>query len=214
MKRLQIILLFLVTLLCATPANAQVTSGKTSEPTTGSINGHEWVDLGLSVKWATCNMGANSPWDYGDYYAWGETNTKSDFTADNSVTYAKNMATIDSIAGNPTYDAARASWGGTWRLPTREEIDELVKCKRKWTTKGGHKGYKITGPNGNSIFLPAAGWRGGTSLYEAGVHGYYWSAMPDENDTSIAYALYFFRGYFCGHWNYRHYGLSVRPVCD
>ncbi len=117
---------------------------------TGKINGHEYADLGLSVKWATCNVGASSPSDYGNYYAWGETTPKGTYTEENSKTYGKNMG---SIAGNSQYDAARANWGGSWRLPTASEIDELKsKCKYVWTTKGGVNGYKVTGPNGNSIF--------------------------------------------------------------
>ncbi len=149
------------------------------------INGHECVDLGLSIKWAACNIGASTPSDYGDYYAWGETSTKSLYTEDNSITFGKNMG---SIAGDSRYDAARAKWGGSWRLPTASEIYELVsKCKREWTTMGGHKGYKVTGPNGKSIFLPAAGWRGGTSLYNAGESGDYWSATPYEDYSNIAY---------------------------
>ncbi|MCD8303544.1 MAG: hypothetical protein LUC86_01770, partial [Prevotellaceae bacterium] len=131
--------------------------------TSGYINGHEYVDLGLSVKWATCNVGGSYPSVYGDYYAWGETSTKSSYDEDNCKTYNVSMG---SIAGNSSYDAARANWGGTWRLPTADEIDELIdKCDWEWTTRGGHAGYKVTGPNGNSIFLPAAGWRYGTSLY-------------------------------------------------
>uniref|UniRef100_UPI0025B2398C PEGA domain-containing protein n=2 Tax=uncultured Muribaculum sp. TaxID=1918613 RepID=UPI0025B2398C len=88
--------------------------------TTGNtINGHEYVDLGLSVKWAACNVGASSPEDYGNYYAWGETATKAEYTESNSKTYGKTMG---DISGNPQYDAARANWGGTWRLPTKAEF--------------------------------------------------------------------------------------------
>ncbi len=186
-------------------------TAQVSQPT-GYINSHGYVDLGLSVKWATCNVGASSPSDYGNYYAWGETRTKSDYSESNSVTYGKSMG---SIAGNSTYDAARANWGGTWRLPTRSEIDELIsKCKREWTTQGGHNGYKVTGPNGNSIFLPAAGWRYGTSLNGAGEDGDYWSATPYEDSAYSAYYLHFYGGLFRRNWYGRHYGRSVRPVSE
>ncbi len=183
-----------------------------SKPTRGYIDGHEYVDLGLSVKWATCNVGASSPSDYGNYYAWGETSTKSSYDEENSRTYDKSMG---DIAGNPSYDAARANWGGSWRMPTKDEIGELIsKCSRKWTTLNGHYGYKITGPNGNSIFLPAAGRRLGTSLYATGEGGGSWGSTPHESDTDRAYYLYFGVGLFGRYWRDRGYGQSVRPVSE
>ncbi|MCD7721667.1 MAG: zinc-ribbon domain-containing protein [Prevotellaceae bacterium] len=184
---------------------------KVSSPT-WTINGHGYVDLGLSVKWATCNVGASSPEGYGSYYAWGETSTKSSYDEDNSRTWEVSMG---SIAGNPSYDAARANWVGTWRLPTADEIDELTdKCKWTWTTVGGHNGYKVTGPNGNSIFLPAAGFRCGASLLDAGEYGFYWSATPIESYTRHAYELYFGSGYFYRYGASRDYGQSVRAVSE
>ncbi len=190
--------------------NVQTTDSVNMQ-TTDSINGHEYVDLGLSVKWATCNVGASSPSDYGDYYAWGETSTKSEYTKENSKTYGKSMG---SIAGNSQYDAARANWGSTWRMPTLDEIGELDKCTWTWTTQGGHNGYKVKGPNGNSIFLPAAGWRGGTSLGNAGENGIYWSATPVEDYTLYAYDLLFYSGDSFRAQDYRYYGRSVRPVSE
>ncbi len=193
-------------------STATMTTTPAPMPTTGTINGHEYVDLGLSVKWATCNVGASSPSDYGDYYAWGETSTKQEYTEANCKTYCKNM---DDIAGNPQYDVASANWGDTWRLPTAEEIDELVaKCTSTWTKQGGHKGYKLTGPNGNSIFVPAAGWRRGKSIYYAGKSGYYWGATPDETDTNNARVLSFYGGDFYRHLRGRYDGRSVRPVSE
>lgn len=178
----------------------------------GTHNGYEWVDLGLSVKWATKNVGASSPSDYGDYYAWGETSTKSSYTKKNSLTYKKK---IPDISGNPQYDVARARWGGSWRLPTKAELEELKnKCTWTWTTQGGHKGYKVTGKNGKSIFLPAAGWRDETSSYYVGEYGHYWISTPDGSNTDYAYNLYF---YFSNHivGCYRRYdGRSVRPVVE
>ncbi len=188
--------------------NHPTTSLATS--TKGKINGHDYVDLGLSVKWVTCNVGASSPSDYGNYYAWGETKTKSEYTSDNSVTYGKTMG---SIAGNPQYDAATANWGGTWRMPTIEEIDELVnKCTWKRVEMDGHEGYKVTGPNGNSIFLPAAGWRYGSSLFNVGEYGRYWGATPYEDNAYFAYGLRFGKGDFGRGWDDRSNGRSVRPV--
>ena len=178
----------------------------------GRLNGHEWVDLGLSVLWATSNVGASSPSDYGDYYAWGETKTKSSYTEENSKTYNVDMP---DISGEPKYDAATANWGEGWRMPTTEELDELVdKCDWQWTTQGGHNGYKVTGPNGNSIFLPAAGGRYGSSLYLARDYGRYWSSAPNGSNTQNAYDLFINRGYHGVDWSSRDGGKSVRPVSD
>ena len=192
---------------------------KEAARTRGTINGHDYVDLGLSVKWATCNVGASSPGDYGNHYAWGETSTKSSYDTDNSATYGKQMG---SIAGNPTYDVARKKWGSPWRLPTKAEFDELVdNCTWTWTTQNGHNGYKVTSKkNGNSIFLPAAGFRGGTSSNGRGtssnfqgITGDYWSATPHESDTNFACYLDFSEGNGNGtYWVNRYYGRSVRPV--
>ena len=187
-------------------------AAEVARSTTGTINGHQWVDLGLSVKWATCNVGASSPSDYGNYYAWGETRMKSEYTEDNSSTYGIN---IGDISGGSRYDAARANWGGTWRLPTKVEMQELIdKCTWTWTSQGGHNGYRVTGPNGSSIFLPAAGFRYGSSLNLAGDYGGFWSSTPYESDARNAYSLYFnSSGHDLG-WYNRYYGRSVRPVSD
>ena len=185
---------------------------KPSKPTTGSHNGYEWVDLGLSVKWATCNVGANSPSDYGDYYGWGETSTKSSYTEENNNTYGKSM---NDIRGNSSYDVARAKWGGSWRLPTEAEFQELLdKCTWTWTTQGGHNGYKVTGNNGKSIFLPAADYRFETSPNNVGEDGYYWSSTPHESNTYFAYYLNFYSSGHIVHWGNRCYGLYVRPVVE
>ena len=182
--------------------------------TTGTHVGHEWVDLGLSVRWATCNVGANTPEEYGNYYAWGETSTKSRYETDNCKTCERSM---NDIRGNSSYDAACANWGGSWRLPTKAECDELVNnCNCQWTTQNGVAGVRLTSKrNGNSIFFPAAGWRIGTSTYRAGEYGTYWSSMPSESDTQSAYILYFFSGGSAGtDWNERYRGHQVRPVLE
>ena len=142
----------------------------------GSINGYDYVDLGLSVKWATCNVGADSPEEYGDYYAWGETETKSSYYEGNSETYDEN---IDDITGTDR-DVAHVKWGGSWRMPTADEFEELMdNCDYKWTTLNGVWGGRFTSnKNGNSIFLPATGFYEGKSLEESGVYGYYWSSTP------------------------------------
>ncbi len=191
---------------------AQQQAAPVAVATTGNaINGHVYVDLGLSVKWAACNVGASSPEDYGNYYAWGETETKTEYTVANSKTFGKTMG---DISGNPQYDAARASRGGTWRMPTKAEFDELRdKCKWEWTTQGGKKGSRVTGPSGNSIFLPAAGWRSGSALYGADTGGNYWSSAPDSS-TDDAYRLHFNSGRRGTYWFYRYNGFPVRPVSE
>ena len=170
-------------------------------PSTGIANGHDWVDLGLpsGLKWATCNVGANSPEEYGDYFAWGETSTKETYDDDNCPTNGLGISEleaqgyIDSEGNlNPQYDAATANWGGSWRMPTSAEIQELIdNCTWTWTTYNGVNGYNVEGPNGNSIFLPAAGGRGGSSLFSAGSDGSYLSSTPRENLDDFAYRLSF-----------------------
>ena len=177
----------------------------------GQHNGHEYVDLGLSVKWATCNVGATSPEDYGHYFAWGETSPKEKYTEENSLTYGKQMS---DISGNAQYDAVTANWGGDWRMPTKEEMKELCNCAWERTTQNGVNVYRVTGPNGNSIFLPAAGGRGGTSLYNDGNVGFYWSSTPYDYDDDYAYNLDFSDGneYVIG--SYRSVGYTVRPITE
>ena len=174
---------------------------------------HEYVDLGLSVKWATCNVGATSPEDYGQYFAWGETSPKDEYTEDNCSTYNKEMS---DIAGDAQYDAATAIWGGDWRMPTNAELQELFdNCTWTWTTQNGVNGYKVTSKvNSNYIFLPAAGYRDGSSLEIAGGVGKYWSSTPYENLPNRANILSFNRFDPEMSFNNRYYGHSVRPVID
>ena len=192
----------------------------------GTDNGHEWVDLGLSVCWATMNVGASSPSDYGDYYAWGETTTKSDYSWS---TYKYRKGDYDKLtkycteSGYGTVDnrkeldsdddVAHVKWGGNWRMPTYEELKELKeKCDWKWTTQDDHAGYKVTGPNGNSIFLPAAGYRDDSSRYSAGSGGGYWSRTLYSDYPYDAWYLSFYSSGIGTNGNYRYIGQSVRPV--
>lgn len=180
----------------------------------GQHNGHEYVDLGLpsGVKWATCNVGATSPEDYGHYFAWGETSPKEKYTEENSLTFGIQMS---DISGNAEYDAATANWGGDWRMPTHYELRELRdECIWTWTMQNGVEGCNVKGPSGNSIFLPAAGYRIMSSLDYAGSDGYYRSSTPHDYFDGNAYVLHFDSDYqymddsgsFCG--------LSVRPVVE
>ena len=202
-------------------------SGKTSG-LVGEHVGHEYVDLGLSVKWATCNVGASSPEEYGGYYAWGETEEKDNYDwstykwckgSDDTITkYCTDSSygTVDNkTVLDPEDDVAHVKWGGTWRMPTEAEQDELrKKCTWTWTTQNGVKGYKVTSPNGNSIFLPAAGYRGGTEVSYRGSSGYYWSSSLYSSRSYNAYDLRFSSGFHYWRYDYRYLGHSVRPVCD
>lgn len=193
-----------------TPAPEPIqTSSTASSPI--NIGGHYAVDLGLSVKWATCNVGATNPEDYGNYYAWGETTTKTSYTEDNSKTWDKDMG---DIGGHSRYDAAKANWGSGWRMPTESEFDELRdNCTWTWTKLNGVKGYEVKSKkNGNSIFLPAAGdFLGGTPR-SRGSDGSYWSST--HRGTGSAYCLEFVSDVYGTYWGYRYYGHSVRPVAE
>ena len=183
------------------------------EPTTGYHNDYEWVDLGLpsGLKWATCNVGASNPGDYGNYYAWGETTTKSSYTEGNCSTYNQ---TIGDIAGT-SLDAARQNWGGRWRMPRLSDFQELLdNCTWKWTTQNNHNGFRVTGPNGNSIFLPAAGYRRMSSSNDVGSIGGYWSSTPGESNAQNALGLRFDSGDHSRLSSMCYRGRSVRPVLD
>ena len=181
---------------------------------TTSISGHEYVDLGLSVKWATCNVGAEKPEEYGNYYAWGETKTKGNYSESNSTTYNDDSYNYD-IGGNVSSDAARANWGGSWRLPTQDEWQELIDgCEWEWTTLNGKSGYRVTSrKNGKSIFLRAAGCRTDGNLRRAGTLGLYWSSTP-SSATSFAFSLRFDSNVHIVDDLRRRDGMSVRPVSE
>ena len=185
-----------------------------------NVSLYEAVELGLSVKWASCNVGAESPEEYGDYFAWGETTTKSSYTESNSVTYGLSISDLESRGiigsdGNLTaaYDAATANWGDNWRMPTLDEIKELIdRCTWEWTSVNGVKGHLVVGPNGNRIFLPVAGHRKSTLLFNAGSNGYYCSATADSN-SDYAYLFDFSWTYIYGR-TLRYVGFTVRPVSE
>lgn len=179
----------------------------------GSIDGYDYTDLGLSVMWATCNLGASSESAYGNYYAWGEIKTKSSYSSSNSTTYG---VEIGDITGNAEYDAATALWGDAWRLPTEDEVNELVdECSWTWASLDAINGYFVTGSTGNSIFLPAGGWREDDELYYDGEVGRYWSSTPYANDSvSAAFNIGFGSGNYYVGYSERYYGRSIRPVSD
>ncbi len=203
---------------------------KDCKPTnpTGYENNHGYVDLGLSVKWATCNVGATSPEAYGNYYAWGETKTKSDYSWD-TYKYGSAYTALTKYCSNRSYrtvdnlttleasdDAAAANWGGAWRMPTDAEWTELrEKCTWTWTSNyngTGVAGYEVKASNGNSIFLPAAGYRGSDGLNYAGSGGDYWSSSLDTDYPDSAWDVGFLSDYVYGYNFDRYCGHSVRPV--
>ena len=202
----------------------------------------EYVDLGLpsGLKWAKCNLGASKPSDYGDYYAWGETAPKaeyslatykwlqagqSDWKYITKYTFADGLTEgiwYDSsgafIGDNKTTlvaadDAATANLGSPWRMPTIDEIQELLdNCTWFWTTQDSVNGYQVDGPNGNAIFLPAAGYRDGSSLRTAGIGGDYWSSSLSTAYSSNALYISFNSGNHYRAGVIRPIGYSVRPV--
>ena len=196
----------------------------------GEEKGHIYVDLGLpsGLKWATCNIGATTPEGYGDYFAWGETNPKDNYkwstykyckgSSDTMTKYCtqSSYGTVDNKTTlELSDDAARANWGGTWRMPTKVEQDELRNnCTWTWTTQNGVNGHKVTSKtNGNSIFLPAAGYRYGTSVDYVGSYGTYWSSSLYESSPIYACYLRFNLGGVAGGYYYRNHGHTVRAVC-
>ena len=190
---------------------------------------HEYVDLGLpsGTLWATCNVGANSPEQYGDYFAWGETAPKEVYTWE---TYKWCNGTWDSLTKynfqnyygtvdnkkelEPADDAAQANWGLSWQMPTKAQQDELHEhCNWQWTTMNGVNGYLGTGPSGKTLFLPAAGYKDGTRIVSEGEFGYYWSHSLFYGMSLYAYNQLFFSG-SSPSWNKqeRSFGISIRPV--
>ena len=174
------------------------------------------VNLGLSVKWAGWNVGASSPNGYGGYYAWGEIEEKKYFTWGNYMYYdSQTGGCIDigtDISGTE-YDVVAQTWGDNWRIPTHDEFGELkLKCSWTWLQYKGVNGYKVTGLNGNSIFLPAGGYQSMFSNY-INENCVYWSSSLNTSDSRRAYNLFssLEKTSLSYHYN-RSYGLLIRPV--
>ena len=201
----------------------------------GLLNGHAYVDLGLpsGILWATCNLGADTPEDFGDYYAWGEPAPKELYDWKSykygrfiHERYELNKYCTDSVFGLNGFvddltllelddDLARACWGGGWRMPTIEEWDEMFQnTSSVWTTQNGVNGWLFTASNGNSLFLPAAGyyWNGDLNAADLGV---YWSVTLNEEYPYRAWGFHFnsFQCHLCGSSD-RNRGQTVRAVCS
>ena len=176
------------------------------------------IDLGLpsGTKWACCNVGASSPEGYGGYYAWGETVEKSVYNWSTYIHYDGSYGIChdlgSDIAGTQ-YDVAHVKWGGDWKMPTKEQGDELRKnCTYEWTTVNGVNGGKFTGSNGGSIFLPSAGCMAGV-LNGADSYGNYWCSTQFPPISDGAYSLGFYSGGMgTVDYDFRDSGRSVRPV--
>ena len=221
-------------LACVFVASCKKDNG--TQGPTDSSGVYEAVDLGLSVKWANCNVGANTEEGCGSYFAWGETGEKTNYgwSAEGdykwgvyenaSPKYGMTKYTADVEGGDglktlqPGDDPATKNWGSMWRTPTRVEIKELLDdTKCEWTWDATKKGYTVKGlKTGKSIFLPAAGGREGTSLKEAGTGGLYWSSTVHESDPLKA--CYFYFNFNSGNHSWasleRYYGFSVRAVTE
>lgn len=208
-------------------------------------NSHEYVDLGLpsGLLWATCNVGASKPEDFGDYFAWGATEPQKEYneantpyqtynaadyikekytkylgstTSDYKDSSAKDSDALKTVL-DPEDDAAHVNWGGSWRMPTSAELEELIdnnNCTWTWTTQNGVKGYKVTSlKNRKSLFLPVTGYRSDSMLCLDGTHGCYWSSSLMSNYPWFAYYLGFdWADMVCGSTS-RKLGQSIRPVC-
>lgn len=181
----------------------------------GTTNGYDWVDLGLpsGIKWASYNIGVRTPEESGNYYAWGETTTKDNYTGANSLTYDKQMS---EMSGDVQYDAASYEWGNAWRMPTEAEQKELLDyCTWEWISQNGVLGYLITGVNGNTMFLPAAGYVNGKTVTFNNTYGYYWASSTEENSKFYAGCIKFNNsGYNLSKKEGRFKGFSIRPVID
>lgn len=171
------------------------------------LNGHEYVDLGLpsGTLWASCNIGAEHPEDYGSYFAWGETSEKNQYLNSN-YTFKEKPLLLPKEA-----DAAHVNWGEGWRIPSTEDFRELInECKWIWVSKG----YQVVGRTGNSIFLPAAGAMDGSNCYYRNICGVYWSRIR-YSKSSLSVEDFIFRccEYRTAMGGRSYYGQSVRPVC-
>lgn len=175
------------------------------------------IDMGYAGKWACCNVGATNPFEYGGYYAWGETKEKDEYSQE-TYKYYKNGKYVDigtDISGR-TYDVAAAKWGGTWKMPANNRIVLLFNCSGEYAMINGVIGWVFKATNGNRLFLPAAGKRYKTDLNAAGECGYYWTSngrvnaneYPDAKDFGFSSLTLF------THYEWRYNGYSVRPVAD
>lgn len=189
------------------PVSGEKAGGGSTEDT------HEYVDLGLSRYWAKTNFGANTETEPGTFVAWGESEAKSSYDIDNYELYVNGAYKDISQLNNEGKDVVANRWGGTWHMPTYSEFKELIDyCTWTYTTQNGIEGYRVTGTNGNSIFLPVSGYKWKSDTYSETV-GYYWSGQQYYGQTEWGYCLNFeskSKPYISGYNKYR--GCVIRPV--
>ena len=194
-------------------------------------NDHEYVDLGLpsGIKWATCNIGANSPQESGDYFAWGEVDAKTSYNLNNYSFYHQFSGDdlYDELGKNISgtqYDVAQKAWGGTWRMPTEEEFIELLRnCSWYWKSDMNVCGFEVVGENGNEIFLPVTGYIQDEKKFNS-YNGYYWTATSRSCDASHSFCFLIYdlivEGFLLNYKVHgveigsRYIGLNIRPVLD
>lgn len=206
---------------CGDDDKDDITSNENTQSSlTGIANGHEWVDLGLpsGTKWATCNVGASKPEEYGGYYAWGETSTKSNYEWRSYewcsyIGYNINVHDIGSNIAGTSYDVASVMWGGDWHMPTEEQCRELFdNTTSQLTSQEGIFGTLFRGKNGGTIFLPATGMYWLSDKYEVEAKGLYWSStLLDTKDKKDACFMELDGTNICPSTQ-RCWGMSVRPV--
>lgn len=206
MKKITIMSLFALWMLMISAAPKQKTSRGLPVGGTRATA----VDMGLSVKWADHNLGASRATDYGKYFAWGALRPSAEYIDTLCPTWERNFDYTE-VAADTLYDAAIMAWGSEWRMPTSSELKELIdSCTWTFTSAGGVKGYRVTGPSGGHIFLPAAGYKIGRSLLFNGQEGMYWSAEPIG--TRLAGILRFDDNSHSWFNFSRSSGLPIRPV--
>jgi hypothetical protein len=203
----------------AAPKPAPVPKPKAEVAVEAAPTKGELIDLGLSVKWASCNVGAKAPEDFGGYFGWADPTGKE---IDQDVTDSNDKWTsslyggkkpLKEISGSK-FDIARVNIGGDWRMPTRKEEQELIdKCTWKIISYRGVKGAMVTGKNGNSIFLPMSGWRCGPDVGVQNEVGLYWSGTHCTENPGFAYRIHFeLDGCPDLSMSIRCFGFSVRAV--
>lgn len=213
------------------PAATQYQTPKPNANTHGVSNGHAWVDLGTGVKWAVANIGASTPGDPGAYYAWGELNTKNDYSW-SSYRFGGSSNGITKYCSTPNDgmdgftdmltrlldedDIAHNEWGGDWRLPTSSELKAMVSaCISTWTSRNGHDGILFTSKTtGEEVFFPAAGFRTNRGFNGVGQSGRYWSSSLNADGSTSAWGLYFDSSNSNTRSNKRVNGFTIRPVID
>ena len=227
-----IMLIIVVSVGCNKPEEPNNGGNDNNNNNWNYINGHEYVDLGLpsGALWATCNLGSDKPEGCGDYFAWGETQIKGTYNWGfywfcggdyNQLTkycpnsnYGYNGFTDNLVSLLLCDDVANTNWGDGWRIPTKTQWEELCQNTTQiWMTKNGINGRLFTAPNGNSLFLPAAGGYNGSDTNSVGYSGNYWSSLLDTDYPNNAWFLIFFSDDYGINSHNRCIGRSIRPVC-